>query len=136
MHIWRSVYEQIREEQKEVYNVLAYPIIKEYQRKPIFPPPFSLFYYIFAVIYFLWVSFCKKNKVDIFSSINEKVKSYFELHGFGWTNKINFFGLTSLITNVKWNFFFIVKYVDEEESIKNNEIASCVFLNFMEEKEI
>ena len=30
----------------------------------------------------------------------------------------------------------IVQFIDEEESIRNNEIASCVFLHFMEEKEI
>ncbi len=98
MHIWRSVYEQIREEQEEVYRNQKFPIIKEYQHKSIFPPPFSLLFHFFDLVYYLYKK-RKEGKVDS-NQNNPVVKNKIWSSIFAWVENKNFFGL---------NLKFIIK---------------------------
>ncbi len=94
MYFWRSVYDQVREEQEEIYKIQNYPIIQEYQSKPIFPPPLSLFYYIFVFLTFFLQFICKKNnKIHPSGSENANANNSRLSSNFKFSDEKNFFGL-------------------------------------------
>ena len=73
--IFTSVFENVRENSKEVWKFEMYRLVEEYDRKPMLPVPFTIFEETFRLCKKLWQTTCKRSKENVDLSLARTIET-------------------------------------------------------------